>query len=61
MLRDRDRTALLFFPRSLCHRFREPFGSFVCQPRTRASRPRTAPSSHAWRSLAGCASRVAPH
>lgn len=61
MLRDRDRTALLFLPRSLCHRFREPVGSFVCQRRTRGSPPRTAPSGHAWRSLAGCASRVAPH
>lgn len=60
MLRDRDRTALLFLPRSLCHRFRESVGSFVCQRRTRGSPPRTAPSGHAWRSLAGCASRVAP-
>ena len=61
MLRDRDRAALLFLPRSVCHRFREPFGTFVCQRRTRGSRPRMAPSGHASRSLAGCASRVAPH
>jgi len=61
MTRDRDRTALLFLPRSVCHRFRDPVDDFLCQHPTRGSRPRAAPSSHAWRSLAGCASRISPH
>jgi hypothetical protein len=45
MMRDRDRTALLFLPRSVWHRFREPESDFTCRCRAQALHSDLAASS----------------
>lgn len=54
MMRNRDAVAMLFLPRCVGHRFREPDGFVVSQCRSSVLRPRMAPSSRPRRSTGRC-------
>ena len=55
MMRDRDALAVLFPPRCVGHRLREPDGLLASECRSRILRPRIALSSRSWRTMARCA------
>ena len=54
MKSDRHDAALLFLPRCVWHRFREPDGFFVSQCRSRGLRPRIALNCRLWRANRSC-------
>ena len=60
MMRDRDVFAVLFLPRCVWHRFREPDGLLASRCRSRDLRPRIAAGTRRWRSPGRCKFSMRP-